>query len=285
MNYRHIYHAGNFGDIIKHLTLIAVLNNLCKKDRPFAVLDGFAGIGLYDINSDEATRTNESSTGIGKLLSKIKTFTNIPPLLKIFLDIIESCNGDNDGDNLYPGSPLIIQNMSRVEDRLIACELHPQDYETLKKVIFTNTHNIDAYQALKAFLPFKEKRGLIFLDPAFEVKNEFDKLINGLELIFERAFNICTIIWYPIKNKEVVKSFHRRCKLIGFKEILKIEFKLTEPTQARYNQDSSEDKFNMSECGLLIFNPPFIQDELKVNIDYLVKYIYAEKAKYYINLL
>ena len=173
MNYRHIYHAGNFADIVKHLVLIAILEQLKKK--PFAVLDAFAGLGLYDLNSEAAAKTLESDTGINKLLQATDP---IPQLLQTFLNIVNLV-----GLNHYPGSPFIIKQLLRPNDRLIACELHPSDYLSFKKLLPNNTHNIDAYNAIKAFLPFKENRGLIFLDPPFEVKNEFQKLLEALKKI------------------------------------------------------------------------------------------------------
>ena len=283
MNYRHIYHAGNFCDIIKHLTLIAILKNLLKKPKPFAVLDGFAGIGVYDISSEAASKTRESESGIKKLLSVYSSASDtFPELLKELVEVVKSTRSEN----LYPGSPLIIKNLLRQIDQLIACELHKQDYEHLKNTIGTGTHNLDAYLALKAFLPFKEKRGLIFLDPPFEQRDEFTKLTGALKLIKERAENIATLIWYPIKHEQQVQSFYADCKSIGFKEILKIEFELTTKVLApSYGLEQLQEKYYMNKCGLLIVNPPFIQAELELNTCYIVKQVYEGQAKYIIELL
>ena len=150
MNYRHIYHAGNFADIVKHLVLIAILEQLKNKEKPFAVLDAFAGLGLYDLASEAASKTLEYNNGIGKLLQALD---HTSKSLKIFLSVINSV-----GQNFYSGSPFIINKLLRPQDLLIACELHPTDYLNLKKLI-PNAHNIDAYNAIKAFLPFKENRG------------------------------------------------------------------------------------------------------------------------------
>lgn len=126
MNYRHIYHAGNFADIVKHLVLIAILEQLKNKEKPFAVLDAFAGLGLYDLASEAASKTLEYNNGIGKLLQALD---HTPKSLKIFLSVINSV-----GQNFYPGSPFIINKLLRLQDRLIACELHPTDYLDLKKI-------------------------------------------------------------------------------------------------------------------------------------------------------
>jgi len=283
MNYRHIYHAGNFCDIIKHLTLIAILKNLLKKPKPFAVLDGFAGVGIYDVTSEAANKTRESELGVRKLFEVYDALLpDFPPLLSDLMQIIRSTGSQN----LYPGSPLIIKSLIRPIDQLIACELHKQDYEYLKDVINTGTHNLDAYLALKAFLPFEEKRGLVFLDPPFEERDEFSKLVKALRLIKTRAENICTLIWYPVKVAEHVQQFYTECKSIGFKEILKIEFELLNKMLApSYDLIQKEEKYYMNKCGLLIINPPYIQDELELNIDHIAKQVYNMQAKYVIELL
>jgi 23S rRNA (adenine2030-N6)-methyltransferase len=283
MNYRHIYHAGNFCDIIKHLTLVAILKNLLKKPKPFAVLDGFAGVGIYDITSEAASKTRESELGVRKLFEVYNALLpDFPPLLNDLIQIIRS-TGSHD---LYPGSPLIIKNLIRPIDQLIACELHKQDYEFLKNVVDTGTHNLDAYLALKAFLPFEEKRGLIFLDPPFEKRDEFSKLVRALKMIKMRAENICTLIWYPVKVAEHVQQFYTECKSIGFKEILKIEFELSNKMVApSYDLTNMEEKYYMNKCGLLIINPPYIHDELQLNLDYIVKQAYNMQARYIVELL
>ncbi|MGX6960185.1 MAG: 23S rRNA (adenine(2030)-N(6))-methyltransferase RlmJ [Rickettsia endosymbiont of Pentastiridius leporinus] len=248
MNYRHIYHAGNFADIVKHLVLIAVLEQFKQKEKPFAVLDAFAGMGLYDLSSIAASKTLEHNNGIGKLLK----ITNSPALLQTFLNIKNLA-----GENHYPGSPFIITKLLRPQDRLIACELHPEDYLSLKKLLSNNIQHIDAYNAIKAFLPFQEKRGLIFLDPPFEVKNEFQKLLTALKQIKSSALNNSVLIWYPIKDLLLVRDFYHNYKNIGFKETFIIEYELL-----------YSDK-NMIKCGLMLINPPNIKKELEELIEYL----------------
>lgn len=254
MNYRHIYHAGNFADVVKHLILIAILEQLKKKEKPFAVLDGFAGIGVYDLNLAAAQKTSESITGIKKLQSFTESVADLPHILQIFLDIVNTVSTDH-----YSGSPLIITKLLRPHDRLIASELHPADYLSLKNLLgeTTNIHNLDAYKAVKAFVPFKEKRGLIFLDPPFEVKNEFDKLLEVIKEIKSRALNNCVLIWYPIKDRILVRDFYHNHKDIGFKETLIIEYELL-----------YSDK-NMVKCGLMIINPPNIKGDIMQLSDYL----------------
>ena len=315
MNYRHIYHAGNFADVVKHITLISLLNKLQAKDKPFAVLDAFAGIGIYNLRSEQAERTNESEGGIYLLDNNLTD--DAPKLIKQYFEIVNGYNGaqsssgaieiegieldlriqrkcviseDNDSlfvdsrlrgndiggqsDNssIYPGSPLIISSLLRDHDRLIACELHKEDYQTLKRnmKLYSNSsiHNIDAYQSIKAFWPPKEKRGLVLLDPAFEARDEFDKIISALTLLKERFASGMVMVWYPIKDKKNVDNFYKKQKTIGYKETLFIEFELL----------SADRAIGMNKCGIMICNPPFVKEEITKVMEYLVDTIYHSKA-------
>lgn len=270
MNYRHIYHAGNFADVIKHLTLIAILNNLRKKDKPFVVLDAFAGLGIYDLTSEQTSKAQENSNGIRLILGAKNDQS--PALLQQFISIVKLA-----GEDYYPGSPWIISSLLRPGDRLIACELHPEDYASLKYLFRKDkqvaVHLQDAYRAVKAFLPFKENRGLILLDPPFEIKNEFDRLVESLKIIKLRAAGNCCTVWYPIKDKKLAERFYQNCQSIGFKEMLIIEFELS----ARADQ-------GMSKCGLLIANPPLIYDEINSLLVYLKEEVYKGTAEFTVKI-
>ena len=272
MNYRHIYHAGNFADIVKHISLVAIINQLKQKEKPFAVLDAFAGIGQYDLSAEESLKTGESDYGIKRLLRSLDTGFNHPKLLQLFLNIINISSKSNLSTprNIYPGSPMIIKNLLRDKDRLIASELHKGDYHSLKRLMLgvknANIHYMDGYKATKAFLPFKENRGLVFLDPPFEVTNEFDKLLNIMKMIKQRSRNISVLVWYPIKDLIAVQSFYNNYKIIGFTESIIMEFK--------FNNSPT----NMSRCGLLIANPPNVISELDENISYIINNAYQLEA-------
>lgn len=264
MNYRHIYHAGNFADVIKHVTLLMLLQNLLKKDKPFAVLDVFAGLGLYNLSSDEAQKTFESALGINKLYVKP---LSTPTVITEYLSLVDCFDG------CYPGSPAIIASRLRKDDRLIASELHPEDYITLKRNLrhFNNVHihHIDAYNAIKAFCPPKEKRGLVLIDPAFEVKDEFDKVIKAIELIKKRFAGSTVMIWYPIKNVKLVNKFYNDLKNVGYAESLLLEFEIKVIE-------------GMNKCGIIVLNPPCIEFELSKTMDYLAKILDGD---YHITLI
>lgn len=271
MNYRHIYHAGNFADVIKHLVLIAVLENLVKKEKPYYFLDAFAGIGKYDLNSCEASKTMEADFGVN-LVNGYKGA--LPSLLQKYKDMIAGYNFTN--EKTYPGSPLIISNYIREGDKADFCELHPDDYEilewNLRGFLGCKTHNTDGYKAINALLPPKQKRGVVFLDPPFEVTDEFEKIIAAIEIINKKFGHAIVAIWYPIKDYKQVKLFYQ--KVIKFnKEALKIEFSLPKMEKG------------LTSTGLLLLNPPYIIDEIRENLEFLKHYVYLDEANFTISLL
>lgn len=202
MNYRHAYHAGNHADVLKHIVLVRVLDYLLRKDKPLAVLDAHAGIGRYDLKGAEAYKTGEWKDGIGKLLAEPLP-EDVRGLLATYLNIIHDLNPDGTV-RTYPGSPEIIARLLRRSDRMIFNELHPEDADTLsaryaadKRVRLTR---VDAAQAVKAELPFKERRGLVLVDPAFEAAGDMEKAARMLSHIHDRMQNTTILAWYPLKG-------------------------------------------------------------------------------------
>lgn len=243
MNYRHIYHAGNFADIFKHLILTMVLGYLQNKNKGLFVLDAFAGIGLYDLNSEEAQKTNEYVDGIGAFMDI--GFSNpdlaaFQAILKPFWNI-----------KLYPGSPLLIANALREQDRLHANELHPEDVrklkENLKGTKNTKILNMDAYESIKGSIPPTERRGLILIDPPFERKDEFQMIGMQLQEWIKRWPTGCYMIWYPIKAGSALHDMFDAAQELDAKNIFISEFLL--------RPRNTPDSFN--GCGVMILNTPF----------------------------
>jgi 23S rRNA (adenine2030-N6)-methyltransferase len=254
MNYRHAYHAGNFADVFKHIVLVMVLDYLRQKDKPFFALDTHAGIGLYDLESVEAQKTKEAEAGIGRLWELAK----MPPEVKQYLEIVRRGNvRGGKKPRWYPGSPAIIHEMLRRNDRFTAGELHPDDYKTLRKKIGHDrrirVENEDGYGLIKALLPPPERRGLVLVDPPFEVTNEFDLLLRGLKEGCRRWATGIYILWYPIKDTGPVGEFHEALAASGIPKIMAAEFLIRPPAGA--------EKFN--GCGMIIVNAPWtLRDSL-----------------------
>ncbi len=238
MNYRHAFHAGNFADVVKHALLLELLRALQRKDKPFLVLDTHAGIGRYDLTTGPAEKTGEWRDGIGKLLAAR------PALLADYLAVVEKLG-------LYPGSPAITAALLRPGDRLIACELHPEDAATLRQnfrgVPGVAVHERDGYAALRAFLPPPERRGLVLIDPPFERGGEFAALETNLRAAVEKFRTGVFAIWYPIKHRAPVRDFFESLKLSPLRDVVAAEFLRRPPT----------DPARLNGCGVLVVNPPY----------------------------
>ncbi|HEX2840244.1 23S rRNA (adenine(2030)-N(6))-methyltransferase RlmJ [Hyphomicrobium sp.] len=268
MNYRHIYHAGNFADVLKHAVLALVIEHLKLKDAPFRVIDTHAGTGRYDLASEKAQKTGEWRDGIGRLLDDTPP-AEIAASLAPYLDVIR---GENSGSEVrsYPGSPLIARRLMRRGDRLVVNEAHPEDAATLKEVFAkdpaTKVLTIDGWSALKAVLPPKERRGIVLIDPPFEEPGEFQRLVEGLEAAHRRFATGTVILWYPIKDVRVVQSFYREAVALGIPKLLVAELFVRPP----YSEGE------LAGTGLLILNPPFT---LEAKLASLLPYLASKLAR------
>jgi 23S rRNA (adenine2030-N6)-methyltransferase len=238
MNYRHAYHAGNFADCLKHALLITLIRALQRKDKPILVLDTHAGIGRYDLTGDEATRTGEWRHGIAPLLDAR------PAALADYLAVIDALG-------LYPGSPAIAAHLARPGDRLIACELHPEDAARLRQNFAGDpavaVHRRDGYEALRAFLPPPERRALILIDPPYEAPDEFQHLAEALIAAAQKFPTGLFCAWYPIKHRAPVRAFFETLTAAGLRDILAAELLRRPPL----------DPARLNGCGLAIINPPY----------------------------
>lgn len=263
MNYRHIYHAGNFADVFKHIVLMLCVEYLKEKDKPFFALDTHAGIGLYDLYSEAAQKTAESEAGIGSLWSSSRH----PEAVTRYLALIRRFNRRSGGElRYYPGSPLIVREMLRPGDRLMANELHPEDNKTLQEALGTD-HRLrvmqeDGYILLKSQLPPPERRGLVLVDPPFEVRDEFARMVQGLFDAHKRWAQGVYMFWYPIKDLAAVAQFHHDLAETGIPRIIAADFMLRRPS----------DPSVLNGSGLAIVNPPWtLQAQLQEIIPWLTQ--------------
>ena len=261
MNYRHAFHAGNFADVLKHAVLARILVLLARKETPFRVLDTHAGIGLYDLASAEAEKTGEWQGGIGRVLAA--PFAEpVARLLEPWLRAVASANGVTRPEHLvadrlarYPGSPLIVRSGLRRDDRAIAVELHPGDAETLAELFAGDARlkvvELDGWLSLKSFLPFKERRGLVVIDPPFEQEGEFDRIIAGLVQATRRFAGGSYLVWHPIKDRRELARYHAALAETGLRRVMSVELAISEIHPDR----------PLSACGLTLVNPPWKLDE------------------------
>ena len=257
MNYRHVFHAGNFADVTKHLILTRILVYLRRKPAAFRVIDTHAGVGLYDLEGDDAGRTGEWADGIGRLVER-----GLPEpaaeLAAPYLEAVRAFNPDG-GLRFYPGSPLIARHLLRAQDRLFALELHPEDAEALKENfagdIQTRVTRLDGWAALGTHLPPKEKRGLVLVDPPFEDRNEFSHLVSGLQKAHARWPGGLYALWYPLKEPERTDRFVAGLKATNIPKILRIELTLRAPSTPP----------RLHGTGMIVVNPPYVlEEEMKI---------------------
>lgn len=255
MNYRHIYHAGNFADVLKHAILARLIRYAQKKDKAFRVLDTHAGVGLYDLSSDEAQKTGEWRDGIGRLM-EAELPAKISELLEPYLTAVKDLN-PNGGLKFYPGSPKLARMLFRPQDRLSAMELHPEDFNRLHNLFEgdfqVRATELDGWLALGAHLPPKEKRGIILVDPPFEEEGEYTRLAQGLAHAWRRFPGGTYCLWYPIKKGAPIKAFHEELQALEIPKMLCAELTLKSDREAT----------GLSGSGLVVVNPPFtLKDEL-----------------------
>ncbi len=249
MNYRHIYHAGNFADVVKHAILVRIVEYLKRKDKAFRVIDTHAGIGLYDLSSDAAQKTGEWRGGIGRVM-EAAIEPRAAALLSPYFDAVRAFNPDG-GVRFYPGSPKIVRHLLRKRDRLTAIELHPQDAEALKQEFAgdfqTRVIELDGWLALGAQLPPKEKRGLVLIDPPFEETGEFERIAKKLSSAHRRWPGGVYAVWYPIKDRLAAAAFRDGFRARGIARVLDVSVVVR----------GASDVPRLDGTGMLIVNPPF----------------------------
>jgi len=257
--YRHLFHAGNFADVFKHSLLCRLVSGLEKKDSPFFVLDTHAGVGRYDLTHEWALKNAEFRHGIALVWGR----SDVPDL---FIPYFDAIRGENAAGSLrfYPGSPRIARRLLRSADRMVLVELNKKDCQSLGALFAgdrqTTVHLMDGYQALKAFLPPKERRGLIFVDSSFDRAREFQRLANGLAEAHRRFATGIYGLWYPLMEPLALTAFERQIIATGIRKILQLELSVMPEGHGE----------GMRGCGLLVVNPPFgFEEEARAMLAWL----------------
>ena len=249
MNYRHIFHAGNFADVFKHVLLSLLLKSLHRKETPFCYLDTHAGAGRYDLSSAAAQKTGEYRDGIKRLWNG-----QFMPELTDYLAAVRALN-EADSLRYYPGSPCIARFFLRPQDRAVLLELQSEECAQLKAEFAADRQVTvqvqDGYGGLKALLPPKERRGLVLIDPPYESDKEFERIIDGLRIAHARWDSGIYALWYPIKSRPPVERFHRMLVATGISKILLAEL-------SAFPEDTA---FRLNGCGMVVINPPWKLDE------------------------
>jgi len=266
LGYRHAFHAGNFADVLKHAVFVFVLGHAGRKAKPLYVLDTHAGAGAYDLSSPQALRTGEHRAGIGRLMAAGPA----PPLAASYLDLVRAANP---GGRLlaYPGSPALARAMLRPQDRLELAELHPSDHAALAArfaaVPRTRVVRGDGLELLLARMPPPERRGVVLIDPSYELESDHAAVVRALARAHRRFATGVYLLWYPVIERARVEALLAALRAAAIPAIYRLELCLLPDTPGR----------GMTGSGLLVVNPPWIlPDEAARALPWLADRLRAE---------
>jgi 23S rRNA (adenine2030-N6)-methyltransferase len=263
LSYRHAFHAGNHADVLKHFIEVQLLRYLAQKDKPFWYIDTHAGAGCYSLDSGYAAQNAEYESGIARLWDR----DDLPEPLAEYVALVKKINPDGEM-KLYPGSPLIALELLREQDRLRLFELHPTDHELLQENFAADSRRVlvqkaDGFGALKALLPPPPRRALVLIDPPYEEKQDYQRVVTALKEGLKRFANGVYAVWYPQLQRADARQLPQQLKQLEVKSWLHVALSVQNP---------GEDGFGMHGSGMFILNPPWtLHDELKQVMPYLVK--------------
>ncbi len=271
LSYRHSFHAGNFADVLKHLILIKILEHLHKKDKPFCCIDTHAGPGLYELNSDYALKNKEFENGISRLWQQPK----LPASVEQYVKVIQHFNV-TDQLNYYPGSPLIAQHFLRVQDRLFLHELHSTEIErltqTVKKDRRIKVFHADGLKNTLGLLPPNEHRGLILIDPSYEIKTDYQSVVDTLIQMHKRFATGTYALWYPVVDRTRNQHLELALKQSAIKNIQLFELGISADTAEK----------GMTSSGMIVINPPWtLQADMQETLPYLATQLGLDHAGHY----
>ncbi|MBC3862241.1 23S rRNA (adenine(2030)-N(6))-methyltransferase RlmJ [Undibacterium jejuense] len=283
LSYRHGFHAGNHADVLKHFVLIQLLQYMNQKDAAYTYVDTHSGAGLYALDSGYASKNAEFETGIAPLWDK----KDLPPALADYMDLVKALNPSGKM-RYYPGSPYCADKVMREQDRLRLFELHPSEIKILsenfrkldahaaeqgrrptvrgKRVIISDG---DGFESLKALLPPPSRRGLVLIDPPYEVKDDYRRVKVALEDALKRFPSGTYAIWYPSLNRQESRQLPDKLKRLPSKDWLNVTLSISGPTP---------DGFGLHSSGMFILNPPWtLMATLKEVMPYLVAALGTDK--------
>jgi 23S rRNA (adenine2030-N6)-methyltransferase len=252
LNYRHAFHAGNFGDVLKHVVLVGLLDKLAQKDKPFFFLDTHAGRGRYDLEGESARKSSEAKAGIHRLAAA----AGLPPLAARYVELVHRFDPANAGAiRYYPGSPCLAALVMRPDDRAALCELAPREAGELRHEFGRDprfaVHLRDGYESLRALLPPKERRGLVLIDPPYEAQEqELATVADALVTAQRRWPQGVFAAWYPIKRSAVTNAFLATLASRGVTRMLVAEMTV-------HPADST---IGLNGSGMVLLNPPWQLD-------------------------
>ncbi len=268
LSYQHSYHAGNFADVHKHVILSLLLQSLNKKSKPWSYFETHAGAARYDLTAEQALKTGEYKQGIARVYQQ-----PLPGMFAPYIKLIQALNTALPTLKIYPGSPLIASDAAREQDQISLMELHPGEHLLLKNVFKHQqnvaVHNRDGFEGVGSLMPPKPNRGLVLVDPSYEVKTEYLQVVKFIEKSYRRWSNGSYVIWYPLLKAGNHHEMLNKLKKSGIRKILKAELLVKSAADER-----------MYGSGMLIINPPWqLDQQLQIVHELLYKYLAEQTAE------
>ena len=262
LSYRHAFHAGNHADVLKHFMLCEVLGYYAGKGKPYWIIDTHAGAGMYALDSGYAAQNAEYRSGIGPLWER----DNLPEPLANYLEQVRACNDDGQL-RFYPGSPQVAKQFLQPDDRLRLFELHPSDVQILLENFDgmgrqVRIEKLDGFAGLKALLPPPPRRGVILIDPPYEQKQDYARVVDALKDSLQRFATGTYMVWYPLLQRPEPRLLEERLHKLGLKSWLHATLTV---------QGASSDGFGMHGSGMFVINPPWtLPKAMQEALPYLV---------------
>ena len=259
LSYRHSFHAGNHADVVKHIVQSLILDALKQKEKPFVYHDTHSGVGRYDLQDERSEKTGEFRQGIARLWSR----DDIPAEISSYMDAIRALNPGSEL-RYYPGSPRVARAQIREQDRMVLTELHPSDFPLLLQEFRgdrqVKIYKEDAFARLKACLPPKERRGVVLIDPPYELKHEYMDVVKAIKESYKRWATGTYAIWYPVVYRENIDKMLGGLEQLGIRKILQIELGVEPDTDER----------GMTASGMIVINPPWkLESQMKAILPWL----------------
>ena len=246
LSYRHAYHAGNFADVMKHTVLVQLLQYLTRKAAPVCYIETHAGAGVYDLHSAHAAKTSEYLQGIGIVWNE----PSLPGAMQTYVDLVRAGN-PRGVLRRYPGSPLIAQHRLRTQDRMELYELHTSDFALLENEFRgarrVRCHREDGLRAVIALVPPLERRALVFIDPSYEMRDEYERVFDAVQTMHRRFASGVYALWYPVIDRRTVDWIRLRFEQSRMRNVLNLELLV----------EIDDRRPGMRGCGMVIVNPPW----------------------------
>lgn len=259
LSYRHSFHAGNHADVVKHIVQSLILTALQQKEKPFVYHDTHSGVGRYDLTHEWSEKTGEYKQGIARIWQQQDT----PAEIQSYLEAITQLN-NSDELRYYPGSPRVARAHLRPQDRMVLTELHPSDYPLLEQE-FHRDHQVQIYKEdgfahLKASLPPQERRGLVLIDPPYELAREYRDVVRAIHQSYKRWATGIYAIWYPVVNRHDIDDMIEGLQELGIRKILQIELGVAPDSNER----------GMTASGMIVINPPWkLESQMQTILPFL----------------